>query len=304
MPLLLEVCSNEAVCEALGGNLALLAELRDRLREWLKLQPHLPQDLPNERLEYFVIGTKLSLELAKQKLDTYYTVRRLVPEIFQDRDPAGPWATRLREILQWVCLPKLNSEKFRVSILRSISEDASKFQPWDLFKYSFMVGDVRISECRSLGDVYIYDLSAARLAHLGKLSPTILKKCEVVATKAFAARIKGIHFINAPSFIDRIVALVKSTLKPKLADRVHVHSSGYETLYDHVPREILPKDYGGEQESMDVLSEKWNEKLLEWRDWFLEQQNVAVDESRRSGPTIDEDDLFGFSGSFRKLEVD
>lgn len=147
-----------------------------------------------------------------------------------------------------------------------------------------MVGDVRISECRSLGDIYIYDLSAMRLGHLAKLTPAILKKCEVAATvsiillhatcvlffsptlarvyhvltyirafykymrsryrfyvifvfsvswyihiymhtlyrlqKAYGARIKGIHFINAPSFIDRIVTLVKSAIKPKLAARV------------------------------------------------------------------------------------
>lgn len=44
-----------------------------------------------------------------------------------------------------------------------------------------MVGDVRISECRSLGDIYIYDLSEVRLGRLAKLTPTILKKCEVTA---------------------------------------------------------------------------------------------------------------------------
>lgn len=36
---------------------------------------------------------------------------------------------------QWVCLPKLTPRnKYRVSILRSLNEDASRFQPWDLFK--------------------------------------------------------------------------------------------------------------------------------------------------------------------------
>lgn len=45
-----------------------------------------------------------------------------------------------------------------------------------------MIGEVRISECRCLGDVYIYDLSNVCLGHFAKLSPTIVKKCEVTAT--------------------------------------------------------------------------------------------------------------------------
>ncbi|XP_014233161.1 alpha-tocopherol transfer protein-like [Trichogramma pretiosum] len=304
MAMVLESCSTDEVCKALGGNDELLADLRSKLKDWLLHQPHLPQDMPEQRLEHFVISTKHSLELAKQKLDMYYTVRRLVPELFAERDPQAQYVTRLNESLQWVCLPKLTPEKYRVSILRSISEDPAKFQPWDFFKYTFMVGDIRISECRSLGDIYIYDLSAMRVGHLAKLTPAILKKAEVAATKAYGARIKGIHFINAPNFIDRIVTLVKSAIKPKLASRVHVHSSGLDSLYEHVPKSVLPADYGGEQASMNELDEKWRGKLADWRDWFLKEEVLNANEDLRPGPQLDYDDLFGFQGSFRKLEVD
>ncbi|CAB0030981.1 unnamed protein product [Trichogramma brassicae] len=269
MAMVLESCSTDEVCKALGGNDELLADLRSKLKDWLLHQPHLPQDMPEQRLEHFVISTKHSLELAKQKLDMYYTVRRLVPELFAERDPQAQYVTRLNESL-----------------------------------YTFMVGDIRISECRSLGDIYIYDLSAMRVGHLAKLTPAILKKAEVAATKAYGARIKGIHFINAPNFIDRIVTLVKSAIKPKLASRVHVHSSGLDSLYEHVPKSVLPSDYGGEQASMNELDEKWRGKLADWRDWFLKEEVLNANEDLRPGPQLDVDDLFGFQGSFRKLEVD
>lgn len=45
-----------------------------------------------------------------------------------------------------------------------------------------MVGDIRISECHSLGEIYIYDLSETRMGHISKLTPAILKKSEIVAT--------------------------------------------------------------------------------------------------------------------------
>lgn len=38
--------------------------------------------------------------------------------------------------------------------------------------------------------------------------------------EGYGSRIKGLHFFNAPSFVDRIVAMAKSSLKPKLASRV------------------------------------------------------------------------------------
>lgn len=45
MVLILESCSLEESCAALGYTTKVLFELRERLRDWLKLQPHLPQGM-------------------------------------------------------------------------------------------------------------------------------------------------------------------------------------------------------------------------------------------------------------------
>lgn len=45
MPLIVESCSVEELAAALGGSKELLIELRDKLSDWLKLQPHLPQGM-------------------------------------------------------------------------------------------------------------------------------------------------------------------------------------------------------------------------------------------------------------------
>lgn len=62
------------------------------------------------------------------------------------------------------------------------------------------------------------------LETLCKETDVIMRKKKKILQKAYGARIKGIHFINAPSFIDHIVTLVKSAIKPKLTARVMLYT--------------------------------------------------------------------------------
>lgn len=39
-------------------------------------------------------------------------------------------------------------------------------------------------------------------------------------------------------------------MKPKVMGRLKVHNS-VEELYEHIPKEYLPKDYGGEEPCME-----------------------------------------------------
>ncbi|KAG8292591.1 hypothetical protein J6590_034784 [Homalodisca vitripennis] len=55
------------------------------LKEWISCQPHLPKNYDERMLPLVVRGCKHNLERAKVKVDTYYSVRGSVPEIFQSR---------------------------------------------------------------------------------------------------------------------------------------------------------------------------------------------------------------------------
>ena len=41
-----------------------------------------------------------------------------------------------------------------------------------------------------------------------------------------------------------------------------------------------------------------------YRDWFLEQENLKVGESKRPDKSFNTSDLFGFEDRFRQLNVD
>ncbi|XP_028160435.1 uncharacterized protein LOC114352883 [Ostrinia furnacalis] len=69
------------------------------IKEWLKKEPHLPDEFDDQRILTFLRGCKFSLEKTKRKLDMYFTMRTAVPEFFTDRDATRP---ELQEILNIV----------------------------------------------------------------------------------------------------------------------------------------------------------------------------------------------------------
>lgn len=69
----------------------------EALRSWMLKQPHLKGRTESSFLVGFLRGSKFSLEKAKKKIDFYYTMRDLVPEIFRNRSAVD---ARTHEILR------------------------------------------------------------------------------------------------------------------------------------------------------------------------------------------------------------
>lgn len=90
---------------------------------------------------------------------------------------------------------------------------------------------------------------------------------------------------------------------PKFQMQIHM-SSDWSNLYEDVPKRILPKEYGGEDSTVEELTKYWLEKVNSYRDWFLADQEYKSDESKRIGTPKTSDNVFGLEGSFRKLNVD
>lgn len=57
-------------------------------------------------------------------------------------------------------------------------------------------------------------------------------------------KLKEVHVVNVSPFIDTIIGWVKPFLKEKIKNRIYVHSN-LETLYEYIPKEVLPEEYGG-----------------------------------------------------------
>ncbi|KAK7861949.1 hypothetical protein R5R35_006319 [Gryllus longicercus] len=275
------------------------------LKDWLAKQPHLKARTDDQFLVAFLRGSKFSLERAKEKLDAYYTLRSALPDFFKNRDPTCP---KIRKIMELgVFLPLgVDGEGRRVILFRGGAYDPNEVDINDVFKANMMMVDVMVMEDDALivkGQVGIMDMSNMTVAHATHMTPSLAKKSMTVFQEGYPLRPKAMHYLHMKSIFESIFNLFKTFMKEKLRNRVHVHSD-LNTFYQSVPKEILPKEYGGNAGTIKEISEEWQKKLEAWRQYFAEDDQFCAVESKRPGRPKTHQDLFGLEGSFRPLAVD
>lgn len=62
----------------------------DTIKKWIEQQPHLPKiQIGDKRIEKFLILNKMSIEKTKNKIDMYFSIRQVMPEIFIGKEPSN-----------------------------------------------------------------------------------------------------------------------------------------------------------------------------------------------------------------------
>ncbi|XP_073978185.1 retinol-binding protein pinta-like [Rhodnius prolixus] len=283
------------------------------IKNWLLKQPHLPRihgELLNvqvdEWLENYLILCKNSVERAKENLDMYFTSKILVPEVFTHRDPMHQSFKTSFKVMRLGALPKMTDDNHRVIIFSHVRDDANDFDPLYVLKRISMLGDIMLLEgIEHLGLEVIVDCKNICFGQLTKYDICLTKKCADIGFKALPQRVRRIHMVNPTAILDASLTLFKPLLPRKLSDRFVVHRD-LKGLQACLGLECVPRDLGGDGPSLDEVNSFWEKKFLAYRDWFLDNDSIKTDESKRIGKCRYEtnDCTFGNQGSFRKIEVD
>ncbi|KAK3926692.1 Alpha-tocopherol transfer protein [Frankliniella fusca] len=295
------------------------------IRAWLEKQPHLPKDdVDDTQIERLLIRCKNSVVVAQRRLDDMYTVRSDMPDFYRGRDPLGAEMQNLMKVVGVCVMPRLTPDLNRVSLIRLLDTDVDKFNVEAFLKLAFMGQDVILREPATLGDVLLFDARGYTVAHAVGANPVLIRKavshvkdpmilyngCMVSVSsssyrllqRTYPARVTGIHVLFPPSFADRILNIIKSFLPEKLANRIHTHNT-LESLLEHIPQDVLPKDYGGQERTSDELCETWKQKLISYREYFLSTEKLHSNENLRLEKRKDRS-TSNIEGSFRKLDID
>nr|NP_001299303.1 alpha-tocopherol transfer protein-like [Papilio xuthus]BAM19383.1 CRAL/TRIO domain-containing protein [Papilio xuthus] len=280
-----------------------LQEIIASIQDWYEKQPHLPKIKLDDRVMFrLLVSTKFRIEKVKDKIDASISAKHKMPEFLLNRDPLSPIIDEYLRYGFFAVLPNKTPDNHRVAIFRIKSP--REFVVIEIIKIAFMILDYIRHNDLNMGQQYVYDLTNVRFSNTVQMTPPVVTKMLYYIFYCHGAKLKGIHLINMPSFAIPILNLIKKLLKPKIAERIKIHSKP-EDIANVFPKSMLPKEYGGDEFSFDEVTEEWRKMFQSdaWRQYFIDQDKVISDESRRTR-VLSCDEFFGCDGSFRKLEFD
>ncbi|XP_046661389.1 uncharacterized protein LOC124354751 isoform X2 [Homalodisca vitripennis] len=245
-----------------------------QVKEWMKKQPHLPQ-LPDEMSEKIIftilLGTKMSTERTKYKLDTFYAMRHQFPEIFLNIDPTLKDVRDSVDKIRYFPLSEMTDDGNIVIVLSFNPDKSRKCTTKDikaLFKRTVALNDIWFQRGELFrGQYVLFDTSGLSASHLTELPWLFMRK--------FAAfgQIQIFH--------------------------------NYGDLYKYIPQRILPADYGGDGLTVEESSRAWQKTIESVRESVIEEGKRMTDESKRPSDSVNDcGQIFGVNGTFIKLNID
>lgn len=278
------------------------------LRSWIEQQPHLKARTDDQFLATFLRGCKFNMDKAKDKIDKYYSLRTIHESSLTWRNVEDP---KIQEILQLgvtTLLPKPlgGDDGPRIAIIRIGAYPAHKFTLSEIIRASTPLQEITMQEDDNqivCGYVQIMDFAGFTASHFLQLNPLFMRRFSIFTEEALPMRLRSVHFINTPIGFETVFNTIKTFMPKKMQERVKIHGKKMSELYKTVPKQYLPKEYGGENGSFREIANSWTKKVLAHREWLMEDAQYKTDESLRKGKGKSENSL-GPSGSFRKLFVD
>ncbi|VVC97043.1 unnamed protein product [Leptidea sinapis] len=276
------------------------------LRRWLRTQPHLPEKYITDLdliLAYHACDRSSSV--TKDVLDLHYTLKTLFTPYFKDRTLDDSVQQTLKTVLM-TTLPMRTKEGYVIFYTHLLNYDAKYFNYGEAVKAVIMVLDASQHEQGTWpGMLLAIDFEGLTLRHMTKIDLQNLQRFLYFLQEAILVKVKGLHFLNAPPFIDKLLMMAKPFLKKELMDMLGFHVTGSKEVENILPIEALPKDFGGSYKTSEECAEDVVNLLRRNEQYFAEDNKKRVTESLRPGKPPALGNMFsGLEGSFKKLDID
>eukprot|EP00092_Neocalanus_flemingeri_P070398 GFUD01086404.1.p1 GENE.GFUD01086404.1~~GFUD01086404.1.p1 ORF type:complete len:162 (+),score=22.82 GFUD01086404.1:215-700(+) len=123
------------------------------------------------------------------------------------------------------------------------------------------------------GIVALIDMEGFGWDHIMQLTVEYIRNVVSLVQNSFPIRFREIHIINESYLFDVTYALVKPFLSEKIRNRISFHGSDFESLHRAISPAILPRDYGGDQQTFNNCQLK--EALENLENYFQELQGFG-----------------------------
>uniref|UniRef100_A0A224XTY5 Putative phosphatidylinositol transfer protein sec14 n=1 Tax=Panstrongylus lignarius TaxID=156445 RepID=A0A224XTY5_9HEMI len=280
----------------------------EHIKDWLKLQHHLPPSRLTES-DYFLInyltGCKGSLEKVKRKLDAYYTLRSH-SEIFDCRDPLDPEYLIMVNALMLAISPNVTKGKTpsRVLVVAGFPNADRQNMNFSCYMRRYL-HTIELWLRESSHWVKFCVLLDAREVEANDLSHSLIRDLLRYLLQAMPLRYTKLYVINTPSYLAPLINNMIIPFVPKKhKQKLYITTKGFEEVSQYFDKSVLPSDYGGDLPPLKELYEIWRAEEIKRRDWFVNELSERCDESKRIIPQDPTNPYFGMPGSLKKLVVD
>ncbi|PNF19141.1 hypothetical protein B7P43_G09788 [Cryptotermes secundus] len=253
----------------------------EELKCWLGTQEHLPP-ISEEHLIMFLHSCYYDVARTMDCIETYYTIRTNIPEIFTNRDLKRIENQKMLAVLNYIQLPVRDPNGHHI-IFHSLKEnEPSKYCFSDAARIYFMMADMCIQrDSTSPGTIIVFDAKGFKFGHIIRLNLSLVHKILTYVQEGLPVRLKGIHVLNTAAFVDHLMRLIKPFLSKELQKLIHFHTGNNESIYEHLPKRCLPQDFGGELPTVAELNAGFIVELQQFQDYFKEEERFRVDENKR-----------------------
>ncbi|XP_026326021.1 alpha-tocopherol transfer protein-like [Hyposmocoma kahamanoa] len=224
------------------------------------------------------------------------------PDLLRNRDPESPAVKKTFSII--------NLAQFQVSGNRNLwiwqlnDPGLDNYDYLQDAKIFILSTDAWLLEDNTLeeADIVLMDIKDISLKFLTKFNMSVARRISKYQEDAMPIRLKEIHLINVPSFIDKLFALMKPLMKQEVTDMIHFHTSKSSTLFQYLSKEDLPEDFGGTngkmtdhmKDALDLIS-RHREKL---------NTDLWMAASKKSKSKKEKENNAEVTTGFRSLAID
>uniref|UniRef100_A0A1I8MLB8 CRAL-TRIO domain-containing protein n=1 Tax=Musca domestica TaxID=7370 RepID=A0A1I8MLB8_MUSDO len=278
------------------------------LQSWLKKTPHLKARPDPKSLLAFLRYCRFDLNETKKRLDSFYSLKGVFPEVLMNRRLDDHMMTLYRQGIHTISLKATSSDGPRFVISQYSKYDPKICNANDIFKLLFMLLEILTMEevtAGATGIVYIVDARDVYMEQMMQYHPSLLKKTWMLMEHCFPLEFNEIHLLNVHKERRTIFNFITSFLPKKLCTKFVLHEKA-EDLYAHIPRDAMPVEYGGHNGYQFEALKHWELIMLKYQDYFATDDNYGTNEKLRVsiGNNLEISLLSGLNGSFRKLNVD
>ncbi|XP_013113302.2 alpha-tocopherol transfer protein-like isoform X1 [Stomoxys calcitrans] len=252
----------------------------DDLQKWFEENDKLPKKINRLLLTRFYYCMFKDVEETKNLIEINYAMRQRAPTIFITRDPTDEDTQNSAAYADMVLLPGMTPDNCRVSLLYINNPDPKMMHHAQDIKAYFMVTDYRFSmpdmitsEGKALlaeGEIKIIDMKHFTLKHIPRLSIWALRTTIKYLQEAYPVRIKSIHIVNCPPYMNKIIAIVRPFISQRVFELIHFHTDDLERLYDHVPRQMLVEEHGGQAGKISDYKEELIQSVTDKREYLMD----------------------------------